>query len=199
MEIHALVEEKINSDSDFQAMLADLSDEDKEVAIADKRTELLNLEFTSLSEKAAKAEELAKNQKIRAEKAELEAKKNKPVGADLTPQKKESDYSLQDIRALSDVHDEDVAEVVEFAKFKGISITEAKKHPVISALIETNKEFRATEAAKNSGKGKQGTSRTTDAELVEQAASGNLPDDDEGITRLAEARQAEKLAKLEKK
>lgn len=123
----------------------------------------------------------------------------KPEEKSETSNKKSEEYSLQDIRALSDIHDDDVAEVVEFAKFKGISIAEAKKHPAVKALLDTNKEFRATEAAKNSGKGKQGTSRMTDAELVDQAASGNLPDDDEGIRRLADARQAEKLAKLEKK
>ena len=195
--VQALLDKKISEDADFQATLADMSEEDQAQAITDKKAELIEAEFSALSEQKTKAEELARNQKVRAEKAEQEARKNKPVGDGSTP-KKESEYSLQDIRALSDVHDDDVAEVVEFAKFKGISIAEAKKHPVIQNILSVNKEFRSTEAAKNSGKGKPGASRTTDAQLVEQAASGQLPDDDEGITRLAEARQAEKLAKLQK-
>ena len=196
-DLNALVEEKINSDSDFQATLADLSDEDKEVAIAEKRTELLNLEFTSLSEKAAKAEELAKNQKIRAEKAEQEARKNKPAGESETSKTSEP-LSLKDIRALQDVHDDNVDRLVSYAKFLGVDIATAKKTPEMQSYLRTEEEFRATEAAKNAGRGSRGTAKTTDAELVEQAASGQLPDDDEGIKRLAEARQAEKLAKLQK-
>ena len=55
-ELHTLVEEKINSDADFQATLTDLSDEDKEVALNEKRTELINAEYTALEEKSKKAE-----------------------------------------------------------------------------------------------------------------------------------------------
>src|SRR4030067_1131281 len=42
-----------------------------------------------------------------------------------------NNYSLQDIRALQDVHDDDVEEIVDFAKYKKISIAEAKINPVI--------------------------------------------------------------------
>ena len=111
---------------------------------------------------------------------------------------KSEPLSLKDIRALQDVHDDNVDRLVSYAKFLEVDIATAKKTPEMQSYLRTEEEFRATEAAKNAGKGSRGTVKTTDAELVEQAASGNLPDDDEGIKRLAEARQAEKLAKLQK-
>lgn len=78
--LNALVEEKINSDTDFQATLEDMSEEDKSQAIADKSKELIDAEYS-------KAEELANNQKIRAEKAEALAKqlKIKPEEKPETP------------------------------------------------------------------------------------------------------------------
>src|SRR3990167_6957742 len=119
----ASIEEKINSDTDFQATLADLSDEDKETAITEKRTELIDAEL-------AKEAELATNYKVRAEKAEALAKqlKIKPEEKPEAPKTPEP-LSLKDIRALQDVHDDDVDQVTEYAKFKNISVAEAKKLP----------------------------------------------------------------------
>ncbi len=141
----------------------------------------------ALKEKLTKAEELAKNQKIRAEKAEAEAKKLKVV----QPQEKETpknDLSLKDIRALQDVHDDDVDEVIEFAKFKGISIAEAKKLPAIQSLLSTKEEFRKTAQAANTGGGRKGTSKVTGEDLLEKFNQGQVPEKDEDIEKLIEAR-----------
>lgn len=137
-DLDALIEEKISTDTDFQNSLVDLSQEEQDELIAAKKAEVLKQEFSSLSEKAKKAEEIAKNQEIRAKKAEAEAKK--PKGE----QAPKSDYSLKDIRALQDVHDEDVDTVVDWAKFKGISIAEAKQSPHIQSLLKIRIEERKT-------------------------------------------------------
>src|SRR3990167_8840786 len=113
----ASIEEKINSDTDFQATLADLSDEDKETAITEKRTELIDAEL-------AKEAELATNYKVRAEKAEALAKQLKIKPEDKPEAPTTPELSLKDIRALQDVHDDDVDELVEYAKFKGVSVAE---------------------------------------------------------------------------
>ena len=189
--LNALVEEKINSDTVFQATLADMSEEDQAQAVADKRQELMDAEYS-------KAEELANNQKIRAEKAEALAKqlKIKPEEKPETP--KTPELNLKDIRALQDVHDDDVDEVVEYAKFKGVSIAEAKKNPVIQAHLRTKEEERKTAAATNTGGGKKGSSQVTGADLIEKASAGQFPESDEDIRKLAEARLEQKLANLKK-
>jgi hypothetical protein len=139
-----------------------------------------------------KAREIAQNQKIRAEKAEAELKTLKKA-----PEEKETpknpQFSLADIRALSDVNDEDVEDVVEYAKFKGISPAEAKKSPVIQTLLKTKAEERATAAAANTGNAKRGSSITSDEALLNEAsATGKLPETDAEMDRLADARWASK-------
>lgn len=139
-----------------------------------------------------KAQELAKNYKIRAEKAEATAKqlKIKPEEKE-TPKEetlKSNELSVSDFRALADVHDDDYEEVVEFAKFKGISITEAKKTPTIQSLLREKEETRKTAETTNTGMGKRGTSKATDESLVRDAEKGKLPESDSEIERLMHAK-----------
>jgi hypothetical protein len=149
------------------------------------------------NEELAKAKELAQNYKIRAEKAEAAAKSLKaqqPKETE-TPKKEEvkDSYSLQDIRALSDVHDDDVQEVVDFAKFKGISIPEANKNPTVQVILKTKTEERKTAQATNVGGGGKKTSKSTGESLLEQALNSNeVPIDLEDIDKLAAARIASK-------
>lgn len=136
--------------------------------------------------KLKKAEELANNYKIRAEKAEALAKQLKKPEEKETP--KNSEYSLKDIRALSDIHDEDVDEVVEFAKFKGISVAEAKKNLTIQNLLKAKDEERKTAGAANIGGSRHATSKATGESLLEKAESGQVPESDEDIRKLSEAK-----------
>lgn len=73
---------------------------------------------------------------------------------------------LKDIRALQDVHDDDVDEVTDFAKFKGISVAEAKKHPVMQSLLKTRAEERASAAAANTGSSKRVSKESGEALLT---------------------------------
>ena len=54
---------------------------------------------------------------------------------------------LKDIRALQDVHDDDIEEVIEFSKYKKISVAEAKRHPAVQSLLKTRVEERASALA----------------------------------------------------
>lgn len=107
-------------------------------------TDTTEEDVETLKERLLKAEELAKNQRIRAEKAERLAKK-KPVEQE--EEKKSDNLSLSDIRALNDVHDEDVDEVRDYAVRKGISIAEAKKSPYLKAYLAQRAEERKTAEA----------------------------------------------------
>lgn len=101
--------------------------------------------------------------------------------------------SLKDIRALQDVHDDDVDEVTEFAKFKGISIAEAKKLPVIQNLLKDNAEKRASAQAANTGPSKRGTAKVSQEALLEKFYS-NEDMTAEERERIVEARFAQKKA-----
>lgn len=185
MEIHALVEKNLSEDADFQATLADMSEEDQAQAIADKKAELIEAEFV-------KQTELASNQKIRAEKAEALAKQLKKPEEKDPP--KTPELNLKDIRALQDVHDDDVDEVVEYAKFKGITVAEAKKLDVIKNLLTIKEEQRKTAQATIIGKGGGRTSKITGQTLLEKAyETGETPTDEASIKALVQARIQEKL------
>lgn len=145
-----------------------------------------------LKEKLLKAEETAKNQKIRAEKAEKLAKqlKDKPVEKETSTN---SDFSLSDIRALGDVHDEDVDEVVDYAKFKGVSVAEAKKTSTIQNLLKGKEEERKTAQATNTGGSKKGSLAVTGEALLVKAEGGEYSDKEEDIKKIAEARFQRKV------
>lgn len=189
MDINALVEEKIEGDTEFQASLADLADEDREEAIKTKRSEVLSSEFDSLKEqadKAAKAEELANNYKLRAEKAEKGSKENQaPAEVPAAP-------SASDIVALSKVHEDDIERVERFAKSEGISIKDALKNSELKAILSVRSEERDTAAAANIGPVRRGPSALTDDALLEKASKGDLPDSDEQIERLMKAKAGQK-------
>lgn len=188
-DLNALVDQKINSDTDFQSTLEDMSEEDKSQAIVEKREELINAEF-------AKAEELATNYKVRSEKAEALAKQLKIKPEEKPEAPKTPELNLKDIRALQDVHDDDVDQITEYAKFKSISVAEAKKLPEMLALLRTKMEERETAQATNTGGGKKPTSKDTHEAILERSQSGELPESDEGIKALSEARLQERLGKM---
>jgi len=173
-DIYAIIDEKIEADTEFQDSLTDLSDEDKQQLIAEKKSELVKSEFSALLEKTKKAEEIKENQEIRAKKAEMLAKTLK-----LEKETPKNDFSLNDIRALSDVHDEDVEEVVNLAKLRNISVAEAKKDQYIIAYLKTRIEERASAANTNTNTTRRTNFKTPDEELVKKVKNNEDMTDDE--------------------
>ena len=147
-----------------------------------------------------KALELAQNQKIRAEKAEKAAKAPEPKEVEETPTKPSGEgtpeipnYSLQDIRALNNVHDDDVERVEKFAKGEEISIAEALKNEDLQAILKNREEQRKTAEATNTGGGKRGTSGSTGKELLKKfRKTKDLPESDDEIEKLVAAELKEK-------
>lgn len=89
----------------------------------------------------------------------------KPKGGDTTPK---NELSLKDIRALQDVHDDDVDQVTDYAKFKSISVAEAKKDPVIQSFLKTKTEERKIAEATNVAGAKKGVSSKNPSELAQK-------------------------------
>ena len=171
----ASTQEKLDSDVDFQASLEGLTEEDKTNALEAKRQELLDAEVSQLAEladKATKAEEIARNQKIRAEKAEAEAKKPKKED------RKEDNLSIKDWKALQDVPEEDIDEVIDFAKYKGVSIAEAKANPVVQTILKTRQEERKTAQATATSQSRKTSVKTGANELVKRASEYSLNPDE---------------------
>lgn len=94
-----------------------------------------------------------------------------------TEKPKSDSMSLKDIRALQDVDDEDVDEVIDFAKYKGISIADAKKSPVIQTLLKTKAEERKTAQATVVSTQRRSTKPTVD--LVEKIQKYELSSPEE--------------------
>lgn len=139
-----------------------------------------------LKARLAKADEVANNYKIRAEKAEKKAKE--------TPQPAQNGLSTKDVvyLAKADIHDDDVDEVLDYAKLKGISV--GKAHEFLKPILAVRTEQRTTASAANTSSVRRGASKATGETLLENAKAGKLPDSDDDIARLVAA-QAEKARK----
>lgn len=133
----------------------------------------------------AKAEELANNYKIRAEKAEKKAKETHEVTDKL---------SSRDIISITNakINEDDIDEVIDYAKFKKISVTEALKVPFIKTLLADKEETRNTANASNVSNARRGVTKISDETLIANANAGKLPDNDEDIARLIEAKAKRK-------
>jgi len=160
-------------------------DEQESLNLDEETETSKNTEEEETSEKNEEVEELKKkanladNYKKRAEKAEVKLKKfeNQP----------KEDLSSDDILALAkaDLHDEDIAEVREWAKFKSIPVKEALSDPMMKSSIAQREIDRRNAEASNT-KGKTGDTKR-DAEVIkERASQGDLPESDEDIAKLAD-------------
>jgi len=138
----------------------------------------------------AKAEELANNYKIRAEKAEKAAKK--PKETETVAENK--DLSFKDGLAImkANVPEEDIDEVVNYAKFKGISVTQALKDDVMKATLSLKSEQRNVAEATNTSSARRGSAKVSKQALIDNAKKGILPESDEDISRLLEAQMGYK-------
>jgi hypothetical protein len=171
MDIDSLVLEKMEADMDFQTEIETLSDDEKTTAIASKREQLIKETFTEVSEKATRNEELAKNYKTRAEKAEADKKEGKPLP------KNDDNLSQKDLLSIvrADVHDDDIDRVVKFAKLEGISIAEALKHSDLKAILSSRSEARKSAAVTSVKPSRAGAPKISDEAIIAAANKGEIP------------------------
>ena len=108
--------------------------------------ELKNEEFkASLHADKNKHLESKKTYEERMRKAGIDPETGEKI--DSKESTKSPNMDLKDIRALQDVHDDDIEEVIEFSKYKKISVAEAKRHPAVQSLLKTRVEERASALA----------------------------------------------------
>lgn len=185
-----------SDDTDESEDSEDSEDEDSEDESDDESEDSSEDDETpkQLKKRLAKAEQLAENQRIRAEKAERKLKgKGKPAPGQKSEQS--SNLSPQDTVAIirAEIAAEDINDVVEFAKFKKISVTEALKSSILKAALAEKAEKRNTGNATNTGKHRPGSRKPSGSSLLKKAqTSGEIPSDDESMDALLEARSKER-------
>lgn len=177
-----LVQEKLDSDIEFQDSIASLSEDEQEAKIAEKRAELSEAMFAETHGLATKHGDLAKNYKTRAEKAEAELKGKKPEPGDGgeggTPaESANADLSSTDLLAIirADVHDDDVEKVKNAAKLLGKTIPEALKDEMVQGILKTRAEHRASANAMGTGAKRRPAAPPSDADVLEKAKAGEIP------------------------
>lgn len=147
-EFETEIQNKLDSDTEFQSSLAGITDEnEKSSVIESKRKELSETTFKELRDAAAgktKADQIADDQRRRAEKAEGKLKEIKPDTQNI-----DGSLSTKDFYALNkaNVPEDDIDEVLEFSKFKNVSVSEALKSPILQAVLNQKVEFRRTASA----------------------------------------------------
>lgn len=163
-----------------------------EESLLEKHEETLKAQEAEKETKRIKAEEIAENQRIRAEKAEAELKGFKKDGKDETP--KNDSISQTDLYALikENVPQEDISDITEYATLKKISIAEALKSNFVKTLLTQKAEERKTAEATNTGTSRRGNAQVSPETLLDKASKGELPESDSDLDRLVEARLEKK-------
>ena len=166
--LDVLVQEKLDADTDFLATLEGKSEEEKASAITAKRTEIMNTEWS-------KAQEYARNQKIRAEKAEKE-----PIKVTTTAKKADDSNNLSSVDTIAiikaNVHEDDIEEVIKASKLLGKSISETLKDSTFKTILNTREEERKTAEATNTNTAKPGTKQVSGDELKQNLSKGQVPE-----------------------
>lgn len=123
----------------------------------------------------------------RLKKAEKELKEKKEVKPEKKPAAQANGLSTTDIIALSraNIEDDDIDEVLEYAKFKKISVSEALKSSVVKAtLSEKSEERKSAQAVYTGGGTRRAGGTVSDDRLLADAQKGIMPDSEADLARL---------------
>ena len=194
-DLEASIQEEIEKDSEFQSSIANLTDEEKTVKVSERKGMGIDARLEKLSKDAQNYE----SQKIRAEKSEKEAKELKDkLGGAKEPEK--VTLSPKDYLALTEakISSDDFDEVMGWATYRKISISEALKDRTLQTVLREKVEQRETDAATAAKARRPAVSEPRGDELLQKAAQGQVPDSDDGIAELVEAEQKAKFKKIRK-
>lgn len=103
-----------------------------------------------------------------------------------TIKKETSDLSALDIYAIvqANVHKDDIETVTRFAKFEGISVSDALANDMLKSMLDKRAELRRVAEGTNTSTAKRGNAKISDDALLENARKGKLPENDEDLKRL---------------
>jgi len=153
---------------------------------AEETPKISEEEIAELKKKA----ELAENYKKRAEKAENENKEFKKASKKAPSQ---DELTSRDVLYLAkaDIHDDDLQEVLDWARFKGVTVADA--HKQLKPSLDMRQQERLTQLATQAGRSMRGSNKTSGEDMLRKAEkTGEIPDTEDGLRALAEARLARK-------
>lgn len=173
----------LNDDVDEVTVTEGMTLEEKDEALA-------KLQDTNrqLYARTKKAEGFVQDDSGKWIKTPVKAIENKEITA--TTKTSQDNLSQTDVITLAraDIPEEDIPEVLEYAKFKGISVAEALKSPIIKTTLADKAEARKVAEGTSTGSGRRSSARLSDDALMENASKGILPESDEDIQRLTRIR-----------
>jgi hypothetical protein len=126
------------------------------------------------------------NQTLKIQKAKLKEKQ----GQVKEEVKTDSSLSNTDLYALikNNVEEEDISEVVDYAKLKKVSVQDALKSNFIKTYLKERAEERNVATASNTGTAKRSSAKTPDDVLLKNLQNkGELPESEDDMKRLIEA------------
>lgn len=98
------------------------------------------------------------------------------------------------ILAKANVTEEDLDTVLEWAKFKKLSVSDTLKDPTLKNILATKDEERKTALATQTRGGARGSAQLSGEDILAKAEqTGEVPDTTEGMQELFKARQARRL------
>lgn len=164
----------------------DLEETHEEEVVEEEKVELTKAEVDELRQKAGERDEFEKKNKQLFERA----KKN--------TQAEKDGLSNKDLLFLAktDIHEDDIEEVQDWAKFKKVSISEAYKQ--LKGTLDIRNEERKTADATSTKPGARGTTKTSPADVLSKAERGEVIETDEGMRDLFKARIDRKLNRNKK-
>jgi hypothetical protein len=118
---------------------------------------------------------------------EIDKQKKAIIKNKKEPPQSPNGLSTADIIALAkaDIADEDIDEVLEWAKFKKISVSDALKSSSIKATLSEKAEERKSAQAVHTTGGRRAGGTISDERLLADAEKGIMPDSVEDIARIA--------------
>jgi hypothetical protein len=105
-----------------------------------------------------------------------------------------SELSSMDVITIakSNIHQDDIEEVINFAKFKNITVGDALKDDIMKSILSGKAELRKTAEGTNTGSAKRGNAKVSDESLVDNARNGKMPESDADMARLTILMRAKK-------
>lgn len=172
--------ESINDETEEVFNTEEVEEITPEVETEDKSSELEE-KNRKLFERAKKAEAEAREWKAKAQNTQAP---QTPKPAESTPSEKQDGISAMDAMALMGAkvtEKEDIEEVVEYARFKGVPISEALKSSTVKTILAEKAEQRATSEATNTSSGRRGTTKPSVETILANASKGNLPENPDDL------------------
>lgn len=103
--------------------------------------------------------------------------RSKAKGSKAVKEEQQTDISSKDMYVLmkAEVHEDDIDDVVEYAKFKKLTIAEAMKTSTVRNILKDADELRATSKATNAKSKRPGNKGPSPETLKAELSKGKVP------------------------